>query len=94
MCKVILPSVRVVAERLVSCVKKWHIKMNVALMKLCRAHFSSAKVKTTSSARIAARWWREVVGKRRVRAVHTCYVLVATSSALTAVRVSGIGVVV
>lgn len=94
MCKVILRIVRVVVKRLVDCVKKSHIKVSVALMKLCREHYNFARMKITNSARTAVRWWREVVVKRKVRAVHICYVLVAPSSALIVVRVSGIGVVV
>lgn len=94
MCKVILRIVRVVVKRLVNCVKKSHIKVSVALMKLCREHCNFARMKITNSARTAVRWWREVVVKRRVRVVHICCVLVASSSALIVVRVSGIGVVV
>jgi hypothetical protein len=51
-------------------------------------------VKITNSARIAVRWWREVVVRERVRDVLICCVLVDTSFVLTVVRVSGIGVVV
>lgn len=73
---------------------KWHIKVSVALTKLCRKRYNSARVKITNSARIAVRWWREVVVRERVRDVLICCVLVDTSFVLTVVRVSGIGVVV